>query len=323
MSDIVVVGAGLSGLTAARSLQEKRHKVIVLDKGRGLGGRMATRRISTSDGSTAVFDHGAQFFTVRDQQFQKLVDEWITDGIVREWCRGFVSEDGHPRYVVNNGMTALTKHIAQGLDVRTSTLVFAIKPCDVDPARWTVVIDDNSRIDCDAVVMTCPLPQSYSLTVTTGVELPQDLLLTDYDRTIGLLAVLDGPSAVPAPGGMQNADDVFSWIGDNQAKGISSIPAITFHANPTWSSAHWDDSLEDGLALITQAAQKYLGNAQIVASEYKKWRFATPRKVWPDPFFAAGTLVFAGDAFAGPKVEGAVLSGHKSAEYVGDLVGNN
>ena len=323
MSDIVVVGAGLSGLTAARSLQEKGHKVIVLDKGRGLGGRMATRRISTSDGSTAVFDHGAQFFTVRDQQFQEFVDEWITNGIVREWCRGFVAEDGHPRYVVNNGMTALTKHIAQNLDVRTSTLVFAVKPCDADPKKWTVVIDDNSRIDCDAVVMTCPLPQSYSLTVTTGVELPQDLLLTDYDRTIGLLAVLDGPSAVPAPGGIQNPDDVFSWIGDNQAKGISSIPAITFHANPTWSSAHWDDSLEDGLALITQAAQKYLGDALIVASEYKKWRFATPRKLWPEPFFAAGSLVFAGDAFAGPKVEGAVLSGLSTAHYLGDLVANH
>jgi predicted NAD/FAD-dependent oxidoreductase len=284
---------------------------------------MATRRISTPDGSIAVFDHGAQFFTVRDQQFQKLVDGWITNGVVREWCRGFVADDGHPRYVVNSGMAALTKHIAQGLDVRTSTLVFAVKPCDADPTKWTVVIDDNSRIDCDAVVMTCPLPQSYSLTVTTSVELPQDLLLTDYDRTIGLLAVLDGPSAVPAPGGLQNPDDVFSWIGDNQAKGISDIPAITFHANPAWSSAHWDDSLEDGLALITHAAQKYLGNAKIVASEYKKWRFATPRKLWPDPYFAAGTLVFAGDAFAGPKVEGAVLSGRKSAEYVGDLVANN
>ena len=323
MSDIVVVGAGLSGLTAARLLQEKGHNVVVLDKGRGLGGRMATRRITAPDGSVALFDHGAQFFTVRDQQFQKLVDEWITNGVVREWCRGFGTDDGHPRYVVNSGMAALTKLIAQGLDVRTSTLVFAVKPCDTAPTKWTVVIDDNSRIDCDAVIMTCPLPQSYSLTVTTGVELPQDLLLTDYDRTIGLLAVLDGPSAVPAPGGLQNPDDVFSWIGDNQAKGISEIPAITFHANPAWSSAHWDDSLEDGLALITQAAQKYLGNAQIVTSEYKKWRFATPRKLWPEPFFAARSLVFAGDAFAGPKVEGAVLSGLKSAEYVGDLVGNN
>ena len=323
VSDIVVVGAGLSGLTAARSLQEKGHKVIVLDKGRGLGGRMATRRIAAPDGSVALFDHGAQFFTVRNPVFQQLVDQWIADGIVREWCRGFVADDGHPRYVANNGMAALTKHIAQGLDVRTSTLVFAVKPCDADPKKWTVVIDDNSRIDCDAVLMTCPLPQSYSLTVTTGVELPQDLLLTDYDRTIGLLAVLDGPSAVPAPGGLQNSDDVFSWIGDNQAKGISEVPAITFHANPTWSLTHWDDSLNDGLALITQAAQKYLGDAQIVASEYKKWRFATPRKLWPDPYFAAGTLVFAGDAFAGPKVEGAVLSGLAASQYLGDLVANN
>lgn len=323
MSDVVVVGAGLSGLTAAQLLQANGHHVVVLDKGRGLGGRMATRRISTPDGSTAILDHGAQFFTVRDEGFQQMVDRWITDGVVREWCRGFVADDGHPRYVVNNGMTALTKHIAQGLDVRTSTLVFAVKPCDTNPERWTVVIDDNSRIDCDAVIMTCPLPQSYSLTVTTGVELPQDLLLTDYDRTIGLLAVLDGPSAVPSPGGMQNPDEVFSWIGDNKAKGISPIPAITFHANPAWSSAHWDDSLEDGLALITQAAQKYLGDAQIVASEYKKWRFATPRKVWPEPFFAVNTLVFAGDAFAGPKVEGAVLSGLSAAHYLGDLVGNN
>ena len=141
MSDVVVVGAGLSGLTAAQLLQANGHHVVVLDKGRGLGGRMATRRISTPDGSTAILDHGAQFFTVRDEGFQQMVDRWITDGVVREWCRGFVAEDGHPRYVVNNGMTALTKHIAQGLDVRTSTLVFAVKPCDTNPERWTGVID--------------------------------------------------------------------------------------------------------------------------------------------------------------------------------------
>lgn len=318
---IVVVGAGLSGLTAARILSDQGHQVIVLDKGRGIGGRMATRRITAPDGTTGIFDHGAQFFTVRDPKFQILVDDWLTSGIVREWCRGFVSDDGHPRYVVEQGMSSLAKQLATGLDVRPSTLVFAVLPCETDASRWTVVIDDNSRLDCDAVVMTCPLPQSYSLTVTTGVELPQDLLMTDYDRTIGLLAVLDGPSAIPAPGGMQNPDDVFSWIGDNQAKGISKIPAITFHANPSWSAEHWDDSNEDGSQLLTAAAQKYLGSAHIVVSEYKKWRFATPRKLWPDPFFAVGSLVFAGDAFAGPKVEGAVLSGQAAAHYLGDLVG--
>lgn len=305
----VVVGAGLSGLVAARTLTERDWEVTVLDKGRGLGGRMATRRITTPDGRVALLDHGAQFFTARDRVFAALVGQWITDGVVREWCRGFAGDDGHPRYVVHNGMTALTKHLARGLDVRTSTLVFAVKPGEA--RRWTVVIDDGSELTADAVVMTCPLPQSYSLTVTTGVELPSELLLTDYDRTIGLLAVLDRPSAIPAPGGLQNPDDTFSWIGDNAAKGVSTVPAVTFHANPAWSLAHWDDDADTGSALLTSAASTYLGDAAIVVSEYKKWRFATPRKVWPEPCHATAddTLVFAGDAFAGPKVEGAVLSG--------------
>ena len=316
MSQVVVVGAGLSGLSAARALQDAGHGVVVFDKGRGLGGRMATRRITTSDGSIATFDHGAQFFTARDETFTSLVAQWISDDVVRQWCRGFGTDDGHSRFVVNNGMTALTKHLAHGIDVRTSTLVFAVKPCSSDTQQWTVIIDDNSRIDCDAVVMTCPLPQSYSITVSTGIELPPELLMTDYDRTIGLLAVLDGPSAVPAPGGLQNPDDVFSWIGDNQAKGISAIPAVTFHANPAWSLAHWDDPLDEGQALLTQAAQRYLGSANILVSEYKKWRFATPRKIWPESYFAVGSLVFAGDAFAGPKVEGAVLSGLAAANYL-------
>lgn len=107
----VVVGAGLSGLMAARTLAARDWKVVVLDKGRGVGGRMATRRISTPDGRTAVLDHGAQFFTARDARFATLVDEWVRAGVVREWCRGFTTNDGHPRYVANNGMTALTKHL--------------------------------------------------------------------------------------------------------------------------------------------------------------------------------------------------------------------
>jgi len=324
---IVVVGAGISGLMAAGSLHNQGYEVVVLDKGRGIGGRLATRRITTPHGATAIVDHGAQFFTVRSPEFEDIVQSWIEAGVVRQWCSGFDGEDGHPRYVVNGGMTALAKYVSLNenspLDVRTSTLVFEIRQGIT--SSWTVVIDDGSKIDCDAVITTCPIAQSYSLTVGSGAELPQDLLMADYDRTIGLLAVLDSPSKIPAPGGLQNPDDIFSWIGDNAAKGVSSIPAVTFHANPKWSTDHWDDSVEHGRAALLEAARPYIGDAAVIVAEYKKWRFATPRSLWPEPYFVSpaipGTLVFAGDAFAGPKVEGAVLSGLAAAHYLDQQLG--
>jgi len=329
VTQIVVVGAGISGLIAASSLHNHGYDVVVFDKGRGVGGRLATRRITTPHGATAIIDHGAQFFTVRTPEFEHIVQSWLDAGIVRQWCRGFEGDDGHPRYVVNGGMTALAKYVSLNgdspLDVRTSTLVFEIRQGTM--SSWTVVIDDGSTIDCDAVITTCPLAQSYSLTVGAGAELPQDLLMTEYDRTIGLLALLDSPSKIPSPGGLQNPDDTFSWIGDNAAKGVSPIPAVTFHANPTWSADHWEDSTEHGRAALLEAARPYLGEATVIVAEYKKWRFATPRSLWPEPYFVSpttpGTLVFAGDAFAGPKVEGAVLSGLAAARYLNQQLGEN
>lgn len=309
---VVVVGAGLAGLTAARELMSRDVDVVVFDKGRGVGGRMATRRIDTSVG-TAVFDHGAQFFTARSDAFRSMVEEWQRGDIVYEWCRGFGDTDGHPRYVARGGMAALTKHLARDLDVRTSTLVFSVSHGDTD--RWIVTLDDGSTHPADGVVLTCPIPQSYSLVANTSIELPNDLLMTDYERTLGVLAVLDRPSAVPDPGGLQNPDGVFSWIGDNQRKGVSPIPALTLHANPTWSLDHWDATHDDAHAALLAAAREYIGDAEVIESQFKRWRFATPMKVWPDACWRdeSGTLVLAGDAFAGPKVEGAVTSGLSAA----------
>ena len=307
---ITVIGAGLSGLVAARSLASSGHSVVVLDKGRGVGGRLATRRIGE-----AVFDHGAQFFTVRDPKFQALVDGWLAAGVVRVWCHGFGAEqDGFPRYVGSAGMTSIAKHLATGLDVRTSSLVFSVLPAA--NGGWTTTLDTGEAFDSDAVILTAPIPQSFGFAFTGGVEFPEELRTIDYDRTLGLLVALDGSPAIPSPGALQNPDGVFSFVGDNQAKGISPVPAVTFHANPQWSAEHWDTPHDKAEELLRSAAGAYLGNASILASNFKRWRFATPQRNWPDRFWSndAGNMVVAGDAFAGPRVEGAALSGLAAAE---------
>jgi len=313
--DVVVVGAGISGLLAARQLTGAGLGVVVLDKGRSVGGRLATRRI---DG--AVLDHGAQFFTVRDARFAELVDEWMRDGVAREWCRGFGGTDGHPRHVGSAGMNALAKHVAAGLDARCGVLVFSV---DGEPGRWRVVADDGTVHTARSVLVTCPLPQSASILHSSGVEIPRGLLACDYDRTVGLLAVIDGEQPVLAePGGLQDPDDTFSFVGDNRAKGISTKPAVTFHANPRWSLEHFDEPAEELERKLLESAAAHLRGRAVTACQVKKWRFATPREIWPDRHWAdpSGTIVLAGDAFAGPKVEGAALSGMSAAAAIADAL---
>src|SRR5690349_3573169 len=81
---VAVIGAGLAGLTLARILTEMGLSVKVFDKGRSPAGRMSTRR---EDGSG--FDHGAQYFTARDEGFQRQVETWVEQGIAAEWRARF------------------------------------------------------------------------------------------------------------------------------------------------------------------------------------------------------------------------------------------
>lgn len=306
---VVVIGAGMAGLVAGRALERAGVEVTIVDKGRSPGGRMATRRV---DG--ALIDHGAQFFTVRSPAFQRQVDQWIDREMVRVWTHGFRSDDGHPRYIATNGMNSLAKDLASGLDVSCSTMAFAVRSGRQD--RWAVVIDDGTVIAADAVVITTPLPQAFALLADSGVDLDERLMRTDYDRTIALLATLDGPPSMPmSAGAVQGPSGDVSFVADNQAKGISTVPALTLHASPAWSETHWDDDHVHLTTALLELAAPWLGEAVPVDAQVKKWRFATPRTPWPDACWTSsdGTVVLAGDAFDGPRLEAAHNSGLAAA----------
>jgi predicted NAD/FAD-dependent oxidoreductase len=314
---VAVVGAGLAGLVAARSLAAD-HDVVVFDKGRSVGGRLATRRIGA-----ATLDHGAQFFTVRGDRLRQQADDWLDRGLAHVWCHGFAGrEDGYPRYVGSTGMNSLAKDLAARLDCRTDHFVFTLRRTE---DAWEIVIDDATSHLVDALVVTCPIQQSWALLAQAELDLPEELFRRQYHRTIGLLAVLDRPSAVPHPGGVQfdpaDAAEPFGFIGDNQAKGISTVPAVTFHATQPWSVDHWDDDLATLRSDLIDRAAPWVGAADLVEAQVKKWRFAGPVEPWPDPCWveAEHRVVLAGDLFAGPKFEGAFESGLAAADAIRDL----
>jgi predicted NAD/FAD-dependent oxidoreductase len=134
--------------------------------------------------------------------------------------------------------------------------------------------------------------------------------------------VLDGPSKVPDPGGVQLDEGPFSFVADNQAKGLSSIPALTLHATAEMSQSLWDDSDAKVQASLLAAAEEWIGDANVVETRVTRWRHATPRFVWTDRYCRVaesadgGPVLLAGDAFAGPRVEGAWLSGHAAGGYL-------
>src|SRR5580704_511975 len=68
--DVVVVGAGMAGLTAARTLAEAGRKVLVVEAQDRIGGRIWTRHV----GDEAI-ELGAEFIHGRPPELWALIDE--------------------------------------------------------------------------------------------------------------------------------------------------------------------------------------------------------------------------------------------------------
>ena len=233
----IVVGAGISGLLAARELEAAGWRVVVLEKAPLVGGRMATRRLGSG-----TFDLGAQFFTARSGRFGGLVDEWLEAGIAREWTRGFAdahgrpNEDGYPRYRGSESMTSIPEYLARDLDVHTGETV---REVNTRGGVWEVCTESGHQETGTALLFTAPVPQSVALAGSGDFELPVEarrrLDRISYDPCLALTVLFDGPTGVPEPGGIQIKGEPLDWIGENQRKGISVKPAITVVAGQRWS----------------------------------------------------------------------------------------
>lgn len=319
---VVVVGAGVAGLTAARSLVESGAGVIVVDKSRGVGGRMATRRIGD-----AVLDHGAQFVTARTDWFRAEIQAWEHAGVATPWFEGtlgadgITASDGPARHRGVPAMTGIAKHLATGLDVRLSTHVDRIHHAD---RRWVIEISDRFPIEADAIVLTAPAPQTLAMLDPASIDSSDRTRLEQigYDPCIAVLAVLDGPSGIGHPAARRPAAGPVAWYADNAGKGISAVPALTVHATAAASRALWE--LDDATVVTDLLAGIDLAGAHVVDSHVHRWRFARTAELLPEAFLLLGGVppaVAAGDGFGtSGRVEGAATSGHLAATAITGLL---
>ncbi|MDP9023725.1 MAG: FAD-dependent oxidoreductase [Actinomycetota bacterium] len=330
MTSCVVVGGGLAGLLAARRLRDAGLSVTVLDAGSQPGGRLATRREMGG-----VWDVGAQHFTAREEPFVTLVDDLRAAGVVRTWFRGLPPPDPpyhgpddprrhEPHHRGHPAMSAIADHLAGSLDVRTCAPVARLIR---DGDRWRAETADATTISSDAALLTAPVPESLALLDAGGVRLPaaaaEDLRALRYEPSLCVLGVFNGRSELPEAGAWYGDGDPVSWLGDNHRKDISPIPTVTIHAGPQFSREHLDADAASWAGALAAAAEPLLGRPVRVHATHR-WRYATPVEPYPERSLVvedAPPLVFAGDAFHGPRVEGAALSGLAAADVLLERLG--
>lgn len=326
LAPIAIIGAGLAGMAAATRLAATGQSVTMLDKGRGPGGRLSTRR---ADGWR--FDHGGQFATVRDPDFAAAMAGLVADGHAARWegqivrlaADGASTPDPTPRYVGTPGMNGLIHGLAArlpaGCQPRWGMQVTALRG---GPGDWHLVLADGTESGPFAtLVLALPAPQAATLLHAVADDLAARaasvpmapcwalmLGFADGTRTAWDAAFLADAGAEARP---------LSWIAHDGAKpGRGDAASFVAHAAPDWSQRHLEETPEQIVARLLPAFAAATGiNAPPRFAAAHRWRYALPQAPLADGFLWSPErgIGICGDWCAGARAEAAFVSGHRLA----------
>jgi len=324
-ADAIIVGGGIAGLTAARVMLRGGFRPVVLDKGRGPGGRLATLRLEMEAGE-AVFDYGAQQVSARSPHFQKQMDQWIEAGVTSEWCRGLPApgkaepDDRTVRYRGTKGLRGLAVDLARDVELHQQTRVTSVSR---SRDGWSADTADGRRLEGRALLITTPVPQALDLLEASGVSLSPAhgsmLSSITYDPCIAVLALTERRAGLPDPGALRLAGEPLVWAADNHRKGISPLAgAVTLHAGPRTSERLWTAGDDETAGELLAAAEPWIGSSPRLVTVHR-WRYSRPVSKAGIPFAGLGTsppMALAGDGFGDSRVEGAWNSGRLAGGWL-------
>ncbi len=299
---IVIIGSGMAGLACARALAEAGLSHVVLDKGRCIGGRVATRRVGDLQ-----FDHGAQFVNAHGASFAAALGRLS----VADWQDGM----GRTHSVGVPGMSAIPRALGEGLDIRQGVQVTRLQQ---DGDGWLVQAEGAS-LRAARVVVTVPAPQVAGL---LGAQHP----LVAELAPVRLAPCLTLMAAVRAPAPFitrQDPDDPLSWIAQDSTKPGRPQGAATqwvAQAGEAFSVEHLEKTPEEIAALMLPLLCERMGATPdlVTYAAAHRWRYARVTQALGQPFLSSpdGSLFLGGDWCIGPRVEAAWTSGTAIADAV-------
>ncbi|MCL9998557.1 MAG: FAD-dependent oxidoreductase [Erythrobacter sp.] len=306
-TDILIIGGGMAGLSAATALAATGQRIIVLDKGRGPGGRMAARRVEIA-GQQVSFDHGAQYFTARDPAFRAAVAAWEAAGVAARWPAA-----GAEAWVGTPGMNACVKHMAAGLDVRWNMRAERLLR---DGALWRVEMGEEV-FTAATVLVAVPAEQAAVLLAEAAPDFAARAAAVASAPCWAVMAGFAAP--LPLADTFRSDTGPISWAARNSAKpGRSGAETWVIHASPARSRELVDAPKDEAARILL--ADFFSANGATPATpvhlDAHRWLYAQPEaRKGEGPLFDPDLRIgIAGDWLHSPRVEGAWLSGRAVAQ---------
>ncbi len=301
--DLVIIGAGIAGLAAARAAKGLGLSVKIFDKGQRIGGRAATRR---ADGFT--FTHGAQFLTAHSVEFRNICQAALREGALTNWrIRGKAALVGCPT------MRDFSVFLGRDLDVSQSVEITRIKMTE----NCLLFFDAKGFVASgQRTIITPPAPQTAALLRQITPTLAQTADGAVYAPCWTAMFGFDEAPPLPRTQEPLQFDDgpiALANYEANRPGSDSTNFALTIQASAKWSSLNLEDTSERAASALLYELSNLLG-LQMPPTAHQschRWRYAKVIKpADPDKLISdCGRIAIAGDWIIGPRIEAAYLSG--------------
>ena len=306
---IAVVGAGIAGTACSRVLVGAGHVVTLLDRGRVVGGRLASRRLPDCR-TDRYTDIGASYFTVSEEPFRAVVDDWERRGLARPWTDRFHTatagglgevKPGPVRWGAPGGLRSLVEDLAKGLPLQVGTEVRSVHDTTVDGREY------------DAVVLAMPDPQALRL-LDPGSAAAAALAGRAWLPAIAVAAGFAGRTWDPAfDGAFVPGSDVLDWVADDGRRRGDGAAVLVAHTTPAYASRYLAGPPAGGPGVVA-AMRALLDLPDPGWTFVQRWTYAKPVGERAAQFWLNDGVGLCGDGWGAPKVEAAWRSGRLLGE---------